>query len=57
MIPEDLPMVLFTKDVCEILRYKHADSVLRLVKAGKLRPIAKSKPYRFSRMAVLELLQ
>lgn len=56
MSAETLPLVLFTDEVRELLRYKNTESVLRLVRTGALKPISNSKPYRFSRGAVLRLI-
>lgn len=56
MTNEELPLVLFTDEVRTLLRYKNTESVLRLVRTGRLEPITNSKPYRFSRGAVLRLI-
>jgi hypothetical protein len=49
--------VLFTDEVRKLLRYKSNESVCRLVRAGRLKPLSKSKPYRFSRVAIERFLQ
>lgn len=49
--------VVFTEEVREILRYKSNESVLRLVRAGRLKPLSKSKPYRFSQTELKRFLQ
>lgn len=49
--------VVFTDEVRTILRYKSNESVLRLVRAGRLKPLSKSKPYRFSRIEIERFLQ
>lgn len=49
--------VLFTEEVAKLLRYKSVESVCRLVRCGRLKPLSKSKPYRFSRLAVDRFLR
>jgi hypothetical protein len=56
MSADALPLVLFTDEVRDLLRYKNTESVLRLVRRGLLKPISNTKPYRFSRGSVLRLI-
>lgn len=48
--------VLMTDEVRKILRFEHCESVRRLVRNGLLKPLGKSKPYRFSKKSVLQYL-